>query len=289
MSDAHPPPSEPPDPQEPPAVPPGYGGYPPPPPSYPGGYPPPPPPGGYAYGYPQGGPPGPQPYSVGAAFNWGWVKFQQNVGQILIAAIAYFLASAILVVVWFLIVGAIFTSSTTYDSSTGTFHTSGTHGFLGVLLVGALYTLLILILSSIWQAGIIRGASEISHGRQVAWSTMLSFDNIGSVIVAALITGVAIAIGSFFCFLPGIVIAFYTQFTLWFVVERKMSPIDAIGASASLVNKNVGSLIGFYLASLVAFFVGALLCGVGLLVAFPVVVLAQAFTYRSLKGEAVTP
>jgi uncharacterized membrane protein len=42
------------------------------------------------------------------------------------------------------------------------------------------------------------------------------------------------------------------------------------------------------LLSLVAYFVGAILCGVGLLVAIPVVIIGQAFLYRRLTGGAVS-
>ena len=60
-----------------------------------------------------------------------------------------------------------------------------------------------------------------------------------------------------------------------------------IKASVAFVNANLGTLIGFYIASAIAIFVGALLCGIGLLAAIPVVVIAQAYAYRSLQGEPV--
>ena len=62
---------------EPPAPPPPPGGY---------GAPPPPPAGGYG-GPPPGGPDG---WDVGAAVNYGWTKFQANVGQMILAALAIF-------------------------------------------------------------------------------------------------------------------------------------------------------------------------------------------------------
>ena len=76
-------------------------------------------------------------------------------------------------------------------------------------------------------------------------------------------------------------------FALYFVVDKQMPALEAIKASISFVNKNLGTLIGFFLASLLAYFVGALLCGIGLLAAIPVVIIVQAYTYRTLQGEAV--
>ena len=105
--------------------------------------------------------------------------------------------------------------------------------------------------------------------------------------LAAILVGVATFVGLLLCFVPGLVVMFFTWFTLYFVVDKNMPALEAIKASVSFVNKNMGTLIGFFLAALVAYFVGALLCGIGLLVAIPVVIIAQAYTYRTLQGEEV--
>jgi uncharacterized membrane protein len=43
------------------------------------------------------------------------------------------------------------------------------------------------------------------------------------------------------------------------------------------------------LLALVCIIVGAIACGVGLLVAFPVVLISQAYTVRSLTGGQISP
>ena len=71
-------------------------------------------------------------------------------------------------------------------------------------------------------------------------------------------------------------------------MERGVPAVDAI-ASAGLINQH-SHMIGFFFASLLAYFVGAILCGVGLLVAIPVVMAwRRAYMYRTLKGEAIAP
>jgi uncharacterized membrane protein len=64
-----------------------------------------------------------------------------------------------------------------------------------------------------------------------------------------------------------------------------MPALEAIKASVSFVNKNLGTLIGFYIAAIIAVAIGFLLCFVGSLLAIPVVVIAAAYTYRTLQGE----
>jgi uncharacterized membrane protein len=55
-----------------------------------------------------------------------------------------------------------------------------------------------------------------------------------------------------------------------------------------MVTRHFGPLVLFFLASIAAYVVGACLCGLGLLVAIPVVVIAQAYTFRTLNGDPVT-
>jgi uncharacterized membrane protein len=107
------------------------------------------------------------------------------------------------------------------------------------------------------------------------------------VIVASLILAVATMVGFVMLFLPGLAVMFFSAFTLFFIIDKGMPAIDAIKASVSFTLANAGTLIVFFLACFAAIIVGTLLCFVGLLVAIPVVVLAQAYTYRTLQGEQV--
>jgi uncharacterized membrane protein len=65
--------------------------------------------------------------------------------------------------------------------------------------------------------------------------------------------------------------------------------MDAIKASYELVTKNLGDTIVWYLLSGLTIIAGAILCGVGLLVAVPVVLGGAAYTFRRLNNEPVSP
>jgi len=239
-----------------------------------------------------GAPPGyEQPYTVGEAFNYGWRKFQQNVGPILLAALAYIAIIVAIEIVFFLIFGGLASASTDPVYEDGVlvgYETSG-GGFFMSLLVSAIFGVVFVVLAAIMQAGIARGVLAITYGREISVGTLFKFDNVVTVILAGLLVGLAYGIGLILCIIPGIVVLFFSQFYIWFIVDKQMGAIDAIKASFSFVNRNVGTLIGFFLASLVAYFVGALLCGIGLLVAIPVIYVAQGYTYRRLQGESVAP
>lgn len=297
------------EPQQPPAgaVPPP-GAYPPPPGAYPpppGAYPPPPagsyPPAGGGYGPPGAMPPAPQPYgapggpqavSVGEAFNYGWSKFTANVGPILLAVLAYVVAGVVIIGIWYAIVGAIglgFSSSTSVDAN-GNLTPGASGGLFAFFLSSAVFGLVYMLFFYIMQAGIIRGALQISYGRPLEVKTFFQFDSLGTVVLASLAVSVlSSVIGGLTCGVGSIVVSFFAQFTLFFVVDKRLGVVDAIKASFALVNKNLGTVIVLFLAVVVAEIIGAALCGIGLLVALPVAIIATTYLYRRLLGEPVAP
>ena len=65
--------------------------------------------------------------------------------------------------------------------------------------------------------------------------------------------------------------------------------MTAIKSSFSFTSGNVGALLLLALLSFLCFVAGALACLVGLLVAYPVVTVAAAYTYRRLQCQPVAP
>ena len=64
---------------------------------------------------------------------------------------------------------------------------------------------------------------------------------------------------------------------------------DAIKASFSFTTSNLGETILFFLLAAVVSAIGGIACGIGILVAYPVVLVGQAYTFRVLNNEPVTP
>ena len=258
---------------------PGYGQTPPPPPDPGYGYgqavPPPPGYGQPAYGAPGSGAAaayGEQPPGVGDAFSYGWAKFSQNVGVILTAMLIYIVA--------FAVVGGIL-----YVTVIAAAGNSG--GYPGALFLIAVETVIFALLGYLIQAGFIRGALSIAQGVKPDLGTFLSTENFGQVVIASLIIAVASGIGSFLCYLPGLIIQYLLQFTLFFIIDRKVGAIDALKASFDFTTKNFGILVLFSILAVVILVAAAIFCLLPLLVAFPVVLIAQTFLYLRLQGRPV--
>jgi uncharacterized membrane protein len=290
MSDPNLPP---PPPEEPTSLP-GSEGTPPPPPPPPapptGGYgapPPPPPPPATAYGQPAVA--GSGSFSVGEAFNWGWAKFQQNAGVIIIASLIYVVAIAVVYLLWFLLAQGLFisTSTITVDQTTGQITTSGGTGFFMSLLFSALSAGIFFVLFAFLQAAIIRGALAIADGKKLELGMMFKTDDLGVVLVAALIVGALSVVGVLACYVGTIVVSFFTAFYLFFVLDKKQGAWESVKSSFNLVSKNIGNVVVLIIGVFVAYFIGAILCGIGLIVTAPVALLAMTYGFRRLQGEPI--
>ena len=104
-------------------------------------------------------------------------------------------------------------------------------------------------------------------------------------------TNVAAAtfVGTILCYLPGLVVGFFTSYSLYFVMDKGLAPIEAIKASVNLVKDNLGTTIVWYIVGGLVAGAGAIACGVGLLVTIPIFLLGTAYTYKHLTGQPVAP
>ncbi len=287
-------------PSEPEGDPPSRPSPPPPPPSYSASEPPPPPPppgspGDSGWGAPPPPPPpppgggyggGPESYSIGNAFRYGWEKFQANALPLVLITLVLLLAAGAVQLIGIPLRSA--TSPSVSVGSDGTIQTSG-GGLFGVaLIVGMLVNAVTILVQLVVQSGVVKGSLGLTRGQPISFGTAFEGINWGQVVLTAVLTAVGTFIGLVLCILPGLVWLFLTSYALYFVIDRDLPAVEAIKASIRLTTSNAGTLIGFFLLSLVVEVIGACLCGVGLLVAIPVVVIAQAYTFRTLTGDPVT-
>jgi uncharacterized membrane protein len=285
--------------------PPRQGGYPPPPPS---GYPPPPQQGGYPplpqhgppgyqpgpAGYPPAGPPGyggAQPFNVGEAFSWAWNKFSKNAAPLIIATLVYGLIVIVLQVIVNLVQAAVSPGVSDYTSSGSGFSYSWSTTSMGIggLLVSIVGWFLSLIVGAAIQSGFISGVLDIANGQEVSVGSFFRPRNIGQVIVAGLIVGVITTIGLFLCVIPGVLASILLIFTVVALLDRNLSAVDAVKTSFDLSKANFGNAFLTWLVGIAIVFAGAILCGVGLLVAVPVAALFLVFAWRRITGGQVAP
>ena len=286
-------------------APPTAGGYPPPP---PGGYPPPPVPGGYP-------PPGAYPpapgagYSVGDAVGWAWNKFSKNAGVILLATLVWGLLLGVVFAVYSMIAGAVGgtaeTSVTADDSGFIEFYSEPSAGMAVMAIIG---WLLLVLLAATAQSAYVGGMLDVVSGREVTLGSFLSPRNVGGVVIAGLIvglisggvtllgyllSGLGLGLAGFLVSLLGglwsLAVSVVLMFTIPALLDRNLSPIEAIKTSWNVARDNLGGTLLTWLAAFVITLVGALLCLIGLIVAVPLAELVVVYAWRRLSGGHVAP
>src|SRR6478609_6816560 len=250
--------------------------------------PPPPPPGG---GMPVGG--GSQPAEPGAAFSYGWEKFKEHWQAVLVALVIGFVIIVVLGVIGYLIQSAITSTDACHVRSTpnglkfsGGCGDSGP-GFFTYLFASALFQFLVFLGISVLQLFVIRATLMIVRGEPLDASKVMSTDRLGAYLVGAIIVGVLTFVGFILCILPGIAVGIFALFWGYFLVDKGMSPVEAITASFNLVKDNFGPVLLFWFLTILVTIAGAIVCGVGLIVAIPVVVIGTGYMYMRLQGQPV--
>lgn len=285
----------PPPPPPPGSVPPPPGSVPPPPGSVPpppgGGHAPPPPGGGFVNSPQQPGYQQSQSGSSGVAdaFQYGWTKFQQNIGNLIIAILVW-VGVLIVAVVLSVLINAAFgaTAGETITFENGQWRTSSP-SFVGQLIASALTVLLMMAANFIGGMALIRVGLLTTKGEPITPSNLFSTDNVVPYVLTSLLVAVIVFVGSMLCFIPGYIAAFFLFFAPYFALDKGLAPLEALRASTTIVNRNIATTIVLLIGATIAYFIGALLCGIGLLVAFPVIVIAYGYMFRRFNGEPIAP
>lgn len=224
---------------------------------------------------------------MGDAFRYAFKKFQENLLPLILITLAIIVAVAIIQGVGNLVQGAV-VPDRVLDPETLEWEGGG-GGFFGIaFFLSILFSALSMAINLVIQAGIIKAALAVTRGQKVDLGSAFNGVNWGQVVLAALLVAALTFVGLLFCFVGAIPVAIFTSFTMWFVIDRNQDAITALKSSFTMVKDNFGPLLLFFLASLAAIIVGTCLCGVGLLAAIPIVILAQAYTFRTLNNDPVT-
>ena len=230
----------------------------------PGGFSPPP-------GQPYGG--GMPPLDVGAAVGYGWKKFQENAKDFVLLMLAVFVATVVVSLLAFLVILPATASDSAILSLVGT----------------SVATVLVMAVTFIVQAGVYRAGLAVTQGRAPSISMLTETENIGPYVLTVLLVAVGAFVGFVLCIIPGIIWLFFTAFAPLYALDKGMGPGDAISRSINVVKENAGQVFIILILAYAIYYVGTLLCYVGLLVTVPVALVTITYAYRALNQEPVAP
>lgn len=217
--------------------------------------------------------PGASGFSASDAIGYGWKKFQENLGQILLAFVALIVLSIVIEIIAGVVTGS-------------AFRTDGMDEFS---LSGSLHRIITSAGGFIASAFVIRGALDVTEGKKFDIASAFKQLDLVNVLLTALLVAVITAIGYELLWVPGVIAQFLLLFALYFAVDQDTNPIESIKASYNLVTRNIGDTILLILLSIIVVLAGVIALCVGLLLALPVVVIAWAYAFKKFLGEPVAP
>ncbi|MBI4093939.1 hypothetical protein HY417_03165 [Candidatus Kaiserbacteria bacterium] len=204
--------------------------------------------------------------SVGSFVRFGWETFKKRgwflVGAVLIFGIASVVASFVNGVVTSVIVEAV-------GSGAGTII-----GFVAGMAVNA-------IINLGWIAFLLKAHDDIAS---VSFSDLWHPQKFWSFLGATLLYSIIVFVGYIFLIVPGVIASVAFFFAPWLVVDKGLTPIEALKASARITKGNRLRVFALMAASMLVSFLGVLALIVGLLIAIPIVTLAAASAYRRLSA-----
>ena len=247
-------------------------------------------PGGYGSD-PYGVPVDTRPYKATEAIGWGWRKFKAGPSTLLVPMLVVLVVLVAVGLLFAFVAGGGFFGSTTCSTSNINGQVSQSCGqpFWRQLLGAGLGVTLLSLIGQVLLAGIYRGATLVADGEGFSLGQLLEGFSKTHVILASIFISIATGIATVLCFLPGLLIAFLTSFTLFFIVDQQLEAAEAIAESVKMVWHNFGKVLLFAILAAIVLAIGFIALIVGLLVAVPVVVFGMAYTYRRLQGLPVVP
>lgn len=198
-------------------------------------------------------------FSIEAAFRFGWDTFKKRPG--------FFIGMTLIVLVVSWLTGFVL-SMFSMDKN-----------FIGGIVNLAITTLV--------DLGIVATVLKVYDvPESVTFSDLWHPQGYLPYLGATILTAIVVVIGLILLIIPGLIAATMLLFVKFVVVDRKLSPIDAMKESARITKGHRMTLFLFVLAIAVLNIIGAILLVIPLLVTIPISTLAMVYAYRTLGHKA---
>ena len=213
-----------------------------------------------------------------------WRLFQQQMGPWILASLIVFGIAMVIFGVFYALMMGTMLAALKHDSSP-----SGS-ALAGMYLTEMGAGIVIGIIAAVFNGGLYRMALKQLRGETIAPGDVFgAMDVAGPLIVLALLTQLAVNVGSMFCVVPGLILGGLFMFAPLLVVDRKMGAIEAIQASITVLKADLLNTAIFYFVIALVAGLGSFLCGVGVIFTLPLMPLGLALLYRDFFTGGAPP
>jgi hypothetical protein len=196
---------------------------------------------------------------IGEALSYGWSKFVQYIGQIILIVLVIFVIQLVF---------------------SGLSQVLFGRGGAGGIAVGAVVWGVGIVVGLLLQAGLIRAGLAVTRGQAPEVGMLFETANLGPFIVATILVGLLYIAGFFVCCVGAIAVSIFMLFYGYFVIDKSEQAGDSISSSFNLVKSNFGTVFGF---ALIVVLLNIVTCGL----AVGVTQIATAYAYKRLTGQEI--
>lgn len=203
-------------------------------------------------------------FSPSAAISFGWNTFKANPGFLI----------GLVIIPQIITLGVTFILGGVNKSSENS-------------AIGLISFLIILAVDLTVSVGVIKALLNFVDSGKGNFSDLFNnYRLVPNYVISSIFVGLFVLVGIILLIIPGFYFLYRTMFYSYFLVDKKMGPIEAIKASWNATKGNVWNIIGFQFLTFGVVILGFLALIVGLLVAIPVVSVATVYVYRKLAQSS---
>ena len=126
-----------------------------------------------------------------------------------------------------------------------------------------------------------RMALKQTSGERITLLDLFSeVEHLPNLILAALLCSFLLYFSAACLVIPGVIMGELLMFTIPIIIDRKKGAPEAIGLSFKTLLPHFGTLLVVWLYLFIVHLIGTLLCGLGLLVAVPMMPITITVIYR---------
>ncbi|MGB3212314.1 MAG: hypothetical protein WBB19_16550 [Desulforhopalus sp.] len=142
------------------------------------------------------------------------------------------------------------------------------------------------VFSVLFTAGLLLMGIKKVAGHQISWKMVFEgFSSAGKIIVATILQSILVTIGFLLLILPGIYLTIGYTMTLPLILDKGLSPWQAMETSRKAIHKIWWKMAGLLIVMGLIFLVSLVPLGIGLIWTWPMFIVLAGVVYRYLFGS----
>ncbi len=155
------------------------------------------------------------------------------------------------------------------------------------VLLGIILHIADFILTTIISIGLIKIALRFCDNEKARFRDLFSHYRLFfNYLLGLVLYGLIVFVGTLWLIVPGIIWGIQFSFFDYFIVDKKVGPIEALKRSSAITRGAKWNLFIFFLMLIGINLLGATCLLLGLFITIPITMIAWAFVYRRLLAQA---